>query len=296
MTPRNPTILASRLTCTMVLLLFLGAAVAWAADPPPAPTLSRGELAGVLAQADRLFADRDGPGQAQQAAQLYEQAVAVDPGNVAVNLRLVRCLIWAGYLSQGEAQAAYYRKASEVAKTCRELHPSQPGPLYWEGVAYGLMTSTEGVFKTLCLIDPIKENMEKVLEMDQDYDKGGAYRVLGRMYTKLPGLLGGDSKLAEKYLRQAMAIGPRYYLSHLYLSALYHQTGRTEEAEKLLVQVIHGRPMPGMEPEFRLWKAEAAKYLNLSRQGLPTDEDGPMSGSAPRGARVRAAAVGDNPS
>ena len=87
-------------------------------------------------------------------------------------------------------------------------------------------------------------------------------RVLGRLYTKLPFFLGGDNERAKELLKRAMKIGPRYWLNHLYLADVLQKDGYEKEARILVAKVRDTNVSePGLEPETRLWKDMAGKYL-----------------------------------
>lgn len=211
-------------------------------------------------RADALFEKRSDLKQALAAADLYKKALAKNPSDEKAALRLVRLLIWVGTQSESERELDLYRQAVEVARQAVKAHPNHPGPHYWLGMAYGLLADRGAVLKALGYVKSMRKEMDLLLELDPSYYYGGAYRLLGRLHTRLPRLLGGDRDMAETYLRKAMELGPDFFLNHLFLAGLLQEQGRTKEAAKLVTLVRRARPTPGLEPECRFWKNLADKY------------------------------------
>ncbi|MBU4573948.1 MAG: TRAP transporter TatT component family protein, partial [Proteobacteria bacterium] len=96
---------------------------------------------------------------------------------------------------------------------------------------------------------------------DPNYEAGGPYRVLGRLYFKLPGLFGGDNEKAIENLKIAVKKGPHRYLNHIYLAEVLIDEDQGHEANQVLKAVIAGPVEPGLEPEDAEWKTLAQKLL-----------------------------------
>jgi len=219
------------------------------------------ELAGLKAEAEALFAQRQDLDRAAEAADCFRRVLALDPTDQSAAVRLLRVLIWLGVQSDGPKEQAYYQEAVETARTALIHHPDHPGLHYWLGAAYGLLTNNAGPWRAMSLVEPIKKEMTKVLELDPGYEYGGADRVLGRLFTKLPSFLGGDKTKAEDHLRKAVGLGPRYWLNHLYLADLLIGQKRIQEARDLLQEVMSSEPLPDYRPESAEWREAAQKLL-----------------------------------
>jgi tetratricopeptide (TPR) repeat protein len=103
--------------------------------------------------------------------------------------------------------------------------------------------------------------MAWVIKKDPAYEKGGPYRVLGRLYFKLPGLMGGSTAKAIENLKTAVQHGPQRWINHLYLAEVYLKEGQKDLAKPLLEQILAGQAESGLEPELADWQAEAKKLL-----------------------------------
>ena len=219
-------------------------------------------LEALQKQANDFFVQRQDLEATRKAIERYEKILNQKPGNEKALVRLVRLYVWLGY-NQSE-NLELYQKAAKLAEEAVKLYPNKPATRYWLGAVYGIVAGAPGTstIKSLALLEPIETQMKRLIELDPQYEYGGAWRVLGRMNTKLPMLLGGDKELAEEYLRKAVKMGPNYYLNHLYLADALNRQERRKEAVSLLQQVMTGKPLAGFEPETRLWQQVAQKALS----------------------------------
>jgi tetratricopeptide (TPR) repeat protein len=215
----------------------------------------------LMAQAAALYAQRADAQKAQQAADLYDKALAADTKNEEAAWRKSQALYWVGTHLPESQQLAVLELAVEAAKQAVAINPQSLAGHYWLGVCYGVYGKAKGVMKSLSLVDPIKEEMAVVTKANPSYEDGGAYRVLGRLYFKLPGLAGGSNAKAVENLKKSVELGPQRWLNHLYLAEVYLATDKKAEAKELLQSIIAGPAQTGLEPEYADWKAEAEKML-----------------------------------
>ncbi len=218
----------------------------------------------LLDQAAKAYAQRGELPNARQAAALYAQALAADPRSEEAAWRLSRAWYWVGSHLPEDQALEPFEKAVEAAKQAVAINPDSLAGHYWLGVAYGSYGKAKGIMKSLSLVDPIKEEMAWVIKKNPAYEAGGPYRVLGRLYFKLPGLMGGSNSKAIENLQTAIKYGPQRWLNHIYLAEVYIKEGQKDLARPLLQQVLAGQAEAGLEPELADWQAEAKKLL----QGL----------------------------
>jgi tetratricopeptide (TPR) repeat protein len=220
------------------------------------------DSAALVKQADELFTQRADLAKAKQAADLYEKALAADPRNEEAAWKAARVIYWIGRNTEGDdAKVKVFERGIANAKKAVAINPKSLGGHYWLGVSYGLYGSAKGVSKSLALINPIKEEMAAVIAQDPKYDEGGPYRVLGRLYFKVPGIFGGSNSDAIENLTTAIKYGPTRWLNHLYLAEVYIDEDENDKAKELLVKVIQGPAPQGLEPEYAMWKANAEELM-----------------------------------
>jgi tetratricopeptide (TPR) repeat protein len=231
-------------------------------NQPAGATESANDTNSLLEQAEALYSQRDNPAKALEAAGLFRKAIELMPDNEQAMIGLVQSLCWVGAVGRVKNESTLYKEAIAVANKAVEKWPDRPAPRYWRAAARGMLTTCTNKVHALALVDEIKTDMKKLLTLDPNYQGAGAYRVLGRVYTQVPEVLGGDRDKAEKYLRQAVNLAPWFLTNQLYLADLWYQQERFDEARNILVQVKSAGVRKGYEPEARQWKMEASKLLH----------------------------------
>ncbi|MFH1137135.1 MAG: TRAP transporter TatT component family protein [Pseudomonadota bacterium] len=236
--------------------------------------LSSARAAGedILAQADSLYAQRIKTEKAEAALALYRQAQALSPDSAPAALGLGRCLVWLAVVQENEKSSTLVKEAVDVLSGSLKKDPDNPGLHYWLGTAQGLQAN-EGPLTAVTVMGAMRKHLNRVIELEPGYEYGGAYRVLGRLDAKAPGLLGGDKVEAEELLKKAISLAPAYWHNHLFLADLYYKTDRKKEAEALLNKVLASRPQPGLEAEHQIWLKEAELLLARLQGRASVDRD-----------------------
>ncbi len=109
----------------------------------------------------------------------------------------------------------------DICKKAIALRPNGVEGHYWLGVHTGSYGETRGVLKSLFLKNDIIDEMNKAIAIDGNYEKGGAYCVLGRLYFKVPGLFGGSNKKSRQNLEKCRQIAPKNSVNLLFLAETY---------------------------------------------------------------------------
>jgi tetratricopeptide (TPR) repeat protein len=237
----------------IVIVLALAALPALAQTPSSSPLVQQG---------DDLYTQRADLAKAKEAQAKYEAALAAKEDDYGASWRLARILYWIGdHTPANDAKKQLFQQGIDHAKKAVELGPDKADGHFWLGVCYGVYGEAKGVLKSLALVKPIKAEMRRVLEIDPAYDRGGADRVLGRVYHQLPGFAGGSEKLSLQHLQKAVEYGPRVGLNLLYLSDTYVSLDRVEDARKALETILTMEPMPDLLPETAEEQAQARERL-----------------------------------
>jgi hypothetical protein len=235
------------------------------------------------AQAQKAYSARDytqpGVNSALAAADLYSKAIVATTDNNLKAKYLVgesSALFFAGGASETNAtkldlhakgiatadQAAKLLGINDVAAVTdaqlKQLKSSLTKEslsflgeaLYQRGINLGEWGQANGVMQSLSKWPELRHNMESIETLGlvglHDY---GAYRVLGRGYFKIPGVLGGDMAKAEKYLSTAvaktLAAGMKISKNgnnNIYYADVLHSNGSDDKAIKLLQDFISADP------------------------------------------------------
>lgn len=129
-----------------------------------------------------------------------------------------------------------YEKGRDVAKKAMELNPKNPGPHFWYMANMGRWGQTRGVLKSFFLVSQVKEQLNLILALDPEYVP--ALDAYGVLYYQLPGFLGGDLKLSERYIRQAIELDPHLTVARVDLAKVLIKRKQYEEARSELNGVL----------------------------------------------------------
>jgi tetratricopeptide (TPR) repeat protein len=176
-------------------------------------------------QAVRLYETRHhDPANLDQSAKLLEQVLAGEPDNLRANCEYAHVCYLSGDATRAKSLklrwhdrgVAVGRKAIELDENCADAH-------VWYVVNRGRQGQTKGVLNSLWMVPEIKREVKRILEIDPENTI--ALDVRAMLYYELPGFAGGDLKVSEQSLNQALAIDSSYAL-------LYVDMGKVQIARK----------------------------------------------------------------
>ena len=127
-------------------------------------------------------------------------------------------------------------------------YPNSAAIRYWYLVNLGSWAEAYGTLKAARegVADIMKEQSEKIINLDPEYKNGGGYFMLGAVHLKspyIPFLLSWPSKKeAVKYLQLAVDTKQASLVQKTYLSHALYKTGSEERAIELLNEVINSKP------------------------------------------------------
>lgn len=202
-------------------------------------TLFSQDAGELISQGDKLYSEMQHMAAAKEALAKYMEALKTAENKYDVYWRMARINYYIGAHTESKkekklifSQGVYYGKKAVAA----ELEKCDGH--YWLGVNNGKYGEVKGVLKSLALVKPIKNAMKKVIEIDPKYEDGGAYRVLGRVYFKLPGFAGGSKKKSLENLEKSKELGPEDVLTRLYLAETHLALKQKEKARAELEYII----------------------------------------------------------
>jgi hypothetical protein len=228
--------------------LYISLAAASAAAQSPSP--------------DTLYADRTNLASARRAAGLWTAALAANPRDFDAAWKLARADYWLGGHAPESERRTFFENGVEAGQNASTIEPNRPEGHFWAAANMGALAESFGVRAGLKYRKPIKEELEFVLKVDPAFEQGSADRALGRWYAKVPGLFGGDDKLAEQHLRRSLTYNAFSTASHYFLAELMIDHGRKDEAREELKKVLAVPPEPEWEPENQEFKVKAKALLD----------------------------------
>jgi tetratricopeptide (TPR) repeat protein len=213
----------------------------------------------AIAEADRYYADRADLVKVRQGIVSLRQAQANDSANYDIAWRLAKFNYYLGAHSDNSTeQDKAFQDGLEAGELAVRLQDAKPEGHFWLGANYGgrAQISTLSGFSEL---EDIKGQMEAVIKIDERFQSGSAYMVLGQVYLQAPRLLGGDVQKAIEYLEKGIKLGPDNALLHVRLAQAYAAANRDSDAKKMIGEIFAMKPVAAYEPEYNEAVAEARK-------------------------------------
>jgi tetratricopeptide (TPR) repeat protein len=216
----------------------------------------------LIAQGDALFEKMEDMSTAKEAQSLYHKAIGQMDNKYEAFWRLSRILYYIGeHTEKKKEKKSIFSQGVYYAERAIELEPEKPDGHYWHGVNNGKYGETRGVLKSLFLVKPIKQAMNKVIELDRSYEDGGADRVLGRVFFKLPGFAGGSKEKSLEHLLKSKEYGPNDAVTRIYLAETYLELDEIDKAKQELNDVLN------LEPDSR-WIVAVEENQKVARELL----------------------------
>lgn len=149
------------------------------------------------------------------------------------------------------------------------LHDSRSGVAYfYKGLCLGRLGELKGIWGSLKIITPVRENMEAAAKIDPAIDHGGPHRALGRLYFKLPGVLGGDLKKSIDHLLKAVDYGPQYWENHYFLAESYFDNQQYLLARAELQRAMEIAAQTKDDPDSKTHAIESQKLMKAIERNL----------------------------
>jgi tetratricopeptide (TPR) repeat protein len=213
----------------------------------------------AITEADRFYTERADLVKVRQGIVSLRQAQADDPQNYELAWRLAKFNYYLGAHSDNSTeQDKAFHEGLEAGTLAVKLQDSKPEGHFWLGANYGGRAQIS-TLSGLSEIDDIKREMEAVLKIDERFQSGSAYMVLGQVYLQSPRLLGGDVQKAIEYLEKGIKLGPDNALLRVRLAQAYAAANRNGDAKKVVDELLAMKPVAGYEPEYNEAVAEARK-------------------------------------
>ncbi|HKR23266.1 MAG TPA: TRAP transporter TatT component family protein [Pyrinomonadaceae bacterium] len=190
------------------------------------------------------------------------QALTKDAGSYEAAWKLSKFNYYlATHTDDAKERDEAFRAGITSGKTAVELQNDKADGHFWLGANYG-GAAQHSAIEGLATVEDIRREMETVLRLDQGYQNGSAYMVLGLVYLNAPGIVGGDPKKAVEEMEKGLPFGQPNAFLHLHLAEAYIKVGRNEDARKQINEILSMNPDPNYQPEYKEASAAARKLLD----------------------------------
>jgi tetratricopeptide (TPR) repeat protein len=185
---------------------------------------------------DQAYFERDHGESLMEGEHLCEEALRRGLPKDEAYWRMARLKAWEGAIAKESSERLMlFKEAERWAHKGIDANPENVEAHFWLGVAYGRIGETQGILKSLSLIEPIRHEMDEVLKLNPNH--AGAHHLLGVMYRKLPWFKGGSNKKSVEELQKSIMLNNANTLYHLDLAKTYLEMDKTDEARQELEKV-----------------------------------------------------------
>lgn len=142
---------------------------------------------------------------------------------------------------------SYSKKGIDLSNQCVEFFPKEVGCYYYRAVNTGLYYETTGIGYQKGLKKMIKD-LKTVINLDDSYEEGGAYQILGNIYLHVPSFslsknsVTKDINKAYLYAQKAMKKNPKNLENRFLLAEVLLEMGDDEEAYEYLIKLKEDYP------------------------------------------------------
>lgn len=180
----------------------------------------------LLARADQAFRERRNPKRAREAFDLYQKLCEAKPDDPEPTWHLAMAHYFVGIrLTENvDERIEIYNKGQDLAKRSIKLANQRSVPCapchFWTAILMALYGKEVGIFKMIFTLNDVVKHAKESVKADPSYAFGGAYRLLGLIEQKLPGIFGGSNAEAKEYFEKAIEVAPDEPLNYLFLARL----------------------------------------------------------------------------
>ena len=186
-------------------------------------------------------------GNIDSAIKLFEQALNNQENNIEQSvIYLLKSYYFKGeYVTEdSDLKKIIFDKGKKIAEDYISIYPKSAPIRYWYLVNLGSWAESYGTLKAARegVADIMKEQSEKIIQLDPEYKNGGGYFMLGAVHLKspyIPFLLPWPNKeAAVKNLQLAVNTKEATLVQKTYLAHALYKIGSKEKAIEILNEVI----------------------------------------------------------
>lgn len=198
---------------------------------------------------DIAFRERRDPARARSALEFYRLEYKKTPKDPEAAWRLAMACYFVGIrvLDSKHEKKKIYAEGRDAGLTGTQANDKCAACHFWTAINMALYGETVGVLKMLFSLSQVEDHLRKSTALDPGYAFGGAYRLLGLIEQKLPGILGGNNDEAKAFFDQAIENGPEEPLNYLFMARLLEE--EFDDRKKALEYARKGLNVPPPTPD-----------------------------------------------
>lgn len=261
----NVTTICRNVSLLLITGLVCAAASCKSHSNVKAPTSNKQPAGDFVAQADQLYAQREDLMRVRQGIVLLRQARTGDFKSYEAAWRLAKFNYYLGtHTNSNDERNMAFREGIDSGRAAVKLEDGKPDGHFWLGANYCGIAQT-GALAGLATVDDIRNEMATVIRLDEGYQNGSAYMMLGLVYLQDPSIHSGNFQKAIDEMEKGLRIGKTNALLHLHLAEAYLLEGRKADARRELDAIISMTPDQNFLPEYKEAVSEARQMLGQTR-------------------------------
>jgi tetratricopeptide (TPR) repeat protein len=189
----------------------------------------------ITALADRLYREREELEQVRRSLLILDCAPAV----YEALWRRGRARFFLGQEAKDkrEARGHYLAGIEASGLAVRALQERVEGH-FWLGVNLALLAGLEKPLRAVPRALRAKRELKRAASIDSSYHAAGPLRVLARLESKLPRILGGGRERARLHFEAALRLAPSNTVTRLYFAELLIECGERARAQAELDSIL----------------------------------------------------------
>lgn len=189
----------------------------------------------ITERADQLYEERAELKRVRRSIELLRAAT----GDYEALWRMSRAHFFLGQETGDKVEAgAHHRAGIEAGRLAvRALAMGVEGH-FWLGVNLALLAGLLKPLRALRQALRAKRELRRASSLDASYHAAGPLRVLARLESRLPRLLGGGHARARVHFEEAIRLAPANTVTRLYFAELLLESGDTTRAREELEAVL----------------------------------------------------------
>jgi len=218
----------------------------------------------ALTDADGLFKQREDLDKLRTAIKALSEVRDADNRNYQLEWTYAKYNFFLGKHTTNEDEAeTALEQGRDAGKIASRVDPQKPDGHFWYAANLGELSKRSPITVGLKSVDDIKQEMNKVLEIQPDYQGASAYDALGQVEL-MTRLKGGDAEKAVEYFEKGLQLAPDNTNLKLHLGEAYLAVKRDPDARKQLDQLLAMKPNPDYVPEYKECVDKAKKLIQTN--------------------------------
>lgn len=215
----------------------------------------------TLQKANELFSQREDIAKLREALKTLTEARNADNRNYEIEWTFAKYSYFLAKESDKEKEVESALKDGEkAALIATRMEPNKPDGFFWFAANLGEAARLSPMTVGLRRVNEIREAMNKVIELQPDYQGASAYDGLARIELE-SGLVGGKTEKAIELLEKGLELEKNNSNIRLNLAKAYLRVNRNSESKTQLEYVVKMQPDADYKIEYEENLKEAKRLL-----------------------------------